>query len=46
MSFNAITYYGVFLITLTDNGALESRDLRVVSKYVSKLVCLVLICDK
>ena len=29
-----------------DYGTLLSRDLRLLSKYVSKLVCLVLICAK
>ncbi|KAK2194019.1 hypothetical protein NP493_3g04027 [Ridgeia piscesae] len=33
-------------ITVSDYGALLSRDLRLLSKYASKLVCLVLICDK
>ena len=45
MSFNAIKYY-VFYKSLTDYGALESFDLHLLSKYASKLVFLVLICDK
>ena len=31
---------------ITDFGAQHSRDLRLLSKHASKLVCLVLVCDK
>ena len=48
MSFNAIKYYVFYKseITVTDYGALLSRDLRLLSKYASTLVCVLLICDK
>ena len=46
MLLNAIKYYDFVEITVTDYGAPLSRDLRLLSKYASTLVCIVLICDK
>ena len=36
----------VYIIATDYDGALQSRDFRSLSKHASKLVCLVLDCDK
>ena len=40
MSFKAITYYVFLSITVADYGALQSRDLCLLSKYASKRITL------